>query len=227
GESLVTESGCLSCHSTHAESVGPSYLEIAKRYDKSDKKVDLLAQIIINGGRGNWLGNFSMPAHPHLTEEQAKDMVDYIFSVKGPDPINIKELPVQGAIVTNQHSSEIGGKYILKVTYKDSGSGPIEPIEQSSTFVLRHYEVNPVTCDDYKGVVLRSGNAAWFMEKSGYFKFNKFDLSGIKNIIFNAKAGEKGELALRLDAPDGLVIGKLSINGTKDEWREVSNPISA
>src|SRR5690606_18917004 len=80
---------------------------------------------------------------------------------------------------------------------------------------------------DYKGVVLRSGNAAWFMEKSGYFKFNKFDLSGIKNIIFNAKAGEKGELALRLDAPDGLVIGKLSINGTKDEWREINTPIKA
>lgn len=225
GESLVTESGCLSCHTTYSKSVGPSYLEISQRYDDSDKNVDLLAEVITNGGRGNWLGNFSMPAHPHLTKEQARNIVAYIFSVKGHD--STINLPVKGAIVTNQHNSEIGGNYLLKVTYTDAGAGPIEPIEQSTTFVFRHHQVNPVTCDDYKGVVMETGNSAVFIDKSSYLKFKKLDLSGIRKIVFNAKAGEKGELTLRLDAPDGPVIGKYAINDPKDEWREIKTSIKA
>lgn len=225
GESLVTESGCLSCHTIDEKSVGPSYHEIAERYSDSETNFDLLTSIVTNGGSGNWPGNFSMPAHPHLTNEQVKNIIAYIFSVKRLD--TIKRLPVEGTIVTNQHSSEIGGEYLLKVSYKDKGNDPIEPIEQSHTFVFRHHQVNPATCDDYQGAVLRSGNTAWFMEKSSYLKFSDLDLSGIKRIIYNIKTAVKGELSLRLDTADGPVIGKVGVNGPTEDWQGVNSLVNS
>ena len=42
------------------------------------KNVSLLAEKVINGGVGVW-GEVPMPAHPGLSEEDAKDMVRYVL----------------------------------------------------------------------------------------------------------------------------------------------------
>lgn len=79
GYSLIQASDCMSCHKDGEKFVGPSYAEITAKY--SEKDAALLADKIVNGGSGVW-GNVPMAAHPNVSKEDAKKMVEYILSVK-------------------------------------------------------------------------------------------------------------------------------------------------
>lgn len=74
-------SDCAICHNAEVKTVGPSYKDIASRYDKSDATIDKLAQKIINGGNGVW-GDVPMTAHPDLLPDDARLIVSYILSLK-------------------------------------------------------------------------------------------------------------------------------------------------
>ena len=47
---LLGSSDCSICHSADVRTVGPSWIEIARRYDRSDETIDELASKIVEGG---------------------------------------------------------------------------------------------------------------------------------------------------------------------------------
>ena len=81
GKSLIEGTDCMSCHKIDAKLIGPSYLDIAGKYENNPANVDLLAGKIIDGGSGVW-GNIPMAAHSGMSKENAKKMVAYILSLK-------------------------------------------------------------------------------------------------------------------------------------------------
>lgn len=81
GLEKVKASDCLSCHMVERKIVGPSYAEVAAKYENTEENVSMLAGKVIAGGVGVW-GEIAMPAHIGLSEEDAKDMVRYILLLK-------------------------------------------------------------------------------------------------------------------------------------------------
>ena len=81
GKSLIEGTDCMSCHKTDETLIGPSYLDVAGKYENNPANVDLLAGKIIDGGSGVW-GNIPMAAHSGMSKENAKKMVAYILSLK-------------------------------------------------------------------------------------------------------------------------------------------------
>ncbi len=81
GLAKIQQSDCPSCHMVERKIVGPSYAEVAAKYETTDENIDLLASHVINGHVGTW-GEIPMPAHPSLSEEDAKDMVRYVLLLK-------------------------------------------------------------------------------------------------------------------------------------------------
>jgi len=81
GEKLIAKSDCVGCHNKTQKVVGPSYTEIAAKYESNDANIDLLAGKIISGGSGVW-GEVAMTAHASLSKDDAKEMVKYILSLK-------------------------------------------------------------------------------------------------------------------------------------------------
>ncbi|PWN66357.1 c-type cytochrome [Chryseobacterium oncorhynchi] len=79
GDQIMETLDCSGCHSVNERMIGPSYKEIATKY--SEKDIDLLASKIIEGGSGVW-GSVPMAAHPQVSKEDAKKMVEYILSQK-------------------------------------------------------------------------------------------------------------------------------------------------
>ena len=61
--------------------VGPSYAEVAAKYESTEENVTMLAEKVIAGGVGVW-GEVPMPPHPALSIEDAKDMVRYVLLLK-------------------------------------------------------------------------------------------------------------------------------------------------
>lgn len=81
GEKLIAKSDCVGCHKLDKKLIGPSYLDIAKKYPNNDKNVTYLVGKIIKGGSGVW-GTMPMSAHTALKKEDVKSMVKYILSLK-------------------------------------------------------------------------------------------------------------------------------------------------
>ncbi len=81
GEEKVANSDCLSCHYMDKQIIGPAFLDIAAEYTNNEENISLLAKKVINGGTGVW-GETVMPPHATLSEEDAKDMVRYILSLR-------------------------------------------------------------------------------------------------------------------------------------------------
>lgn len=81
GKALIEGTDCMTCHKTDEKLIGPSYLEIAAKYDNSPENLELLAGKIIDGGSGVW-GSVPMSAHPGMSRDNAKKMVEYILSLR-------------------------------------------------------------------------------------------------------------------------------------------------
>ena len=81
GEQLISSSDCLTCHKVDAKIVGPSYVDVANKYEATEANIEMLAGKIINGGSGSW-GEIPMAPHAALSTDDAKEMVKYILSLK-------------------------------------------------------------------------------------------------------------------------------------------------
>ena len=91
GRYWMEKSDCFTCHEIDKKTVGPSFHQIALRYENEKNSAEHLISKIKQGGSGVW-GTATMTAHPTLTENEIKTMLDYIMSLK---PINTKEnIPV-------------------------------------------------------------------------------------------------------------------------------------
>lgn len=80
GKLLIEGSDCLGCHKLDEKMVGPSYKEVALKYQNTPENIEMLAEKILKGSSGVW-GDVPMPAHG-FSKENAKFMAQYILSSK-------------------------------------------------------------------------------------------------------------------------------------------------
>jgi len=81
GKELIGKSDCLACHKIDQKLVGPAYQDVAKKYEANSKNINYLANKIIKGGAGAW-GDIPMSPHPTLSQGDAKEMAQYILSLR-------------------------------------------------------------------------------------------------------------------------------------------------
>ena len=81
GLEKVKGSDCTGCHQVDRKLIGPSYADVAAKYENTEENVAMLTQKVIAGGVGVW-GEIPMSAHPNLSEEDAKDMVRYVLLLR-------------------------------------------------------------------------------------------------------------------------------------------------
>jgi cytochrome c len=80
-QDLAQKKNCMTCHATDKKVVGPSYKEVAAKYAGQKDAVDKLSQKVVKGGVGAW-GQVPMPANPQVSEAEAKQLVQWILTVK-------------------------------------------------------------------------------------------------------------------------------------------------
>lgn len=85
GLAAVNASDCIRCHGVDRRYVGPAFNQVAARYQGRPDAVDYLAGKIRNGGAGEW-GRALMPRHPQLSEEQARQMAQWVMSLPPASP---------------------------------------------------------------------------------------------------------------------------------------------
>ena len=78
---LTAQYNCNTCHALNEKLTGPSFKEIAKKYEKNDENIELLTSKVINGSVGVW-GKIPMIEHKNLSPIDAKKMINYILLLR-------------------------------------------------------------------------------------------------------------------------------------------------
>jgi cytochrome c len=79
-QALAQKSACMSCHQVDKKVVGPSFKDVAKKYKGDAKAHEHIVGVIKKGGKGVW-GPVPMPPHPHVTDENAGKLADWVLSL--------------------------------------------------------------------------------------------------------------------------------------------------
>ena len=80
-QELADKKNCSACHAVDQKRVGPPFKDVAAKYAGQAGMADKLAQKVIHGGSGVW-GAVPMPANPQVNEAEAKQLVQWILSLK-------------------------------------------------------------------------------------------------------------------------------------------------
>lgn len=119
GFALMKTSTCFNCHTVKSKLVGPSFFEISRKYSHNPATIDMLAKKIIKGSSGVWT-NIAMPPNPDFTEEQSKQVIQWIL--RNAENANRNYFPgTEGTFKTRGRPYNGKGSYILTASYTDHG----------------------------------------------------------------------------------------------------------
>jgi cytochrome c len=226
GKKLMEQSDCKSCHILDKKSVGPMYIDIAKRYKNDPKTMDYLVKKVINGGSGAW-GETPMAAHPQLTTTDVTEILKYILSLGEKKT----SLPSSGTYTVKiPKDASDRGILILRAAYTDKGANGIPPATSEKVLTLFSPNVAASKADALDGVqrykapqiplelMIASSNKS-------YLQFNKIDLTDIAQVDVLVNSPEEllhaagGVIEVHIDSPTGQLIG------TSPEIKAVKGPI--
>jgi len=78
-EAMAKKNGCMGCHQVAKKVVGPSFVDVAKKYKGDAKAAAHIENVIVKGGKGVW-GAVPMAAQPKAAAD-AKAMTAWILSL--------------------------------------------------------------------------------------------------------------------------------------------------
>ena len=222
GKNLMLSLDCKACHAINEKSIGPSYTQVAERYQKERGAMDHLTNKIIKGGSGVW-GEAAMPAHPSLSASDAKQIVQWIMSLNNSGNAR-KSLPASGEIVPKPDPKQADNTVLrLSATYTDQGGTGIKPLAGFDAAYLRSNAVDAADVAGLQGFnAVEFGGATYliFPGTQGWVKTEQIDLTNIGAIelagIGNGETSQY-QVEVRLDQPDGRKIGEgqLSLGGER------------
>ena len=212
---LIGNADCKNCHSINAVNVAPSFTDISNKYKGNDAEIERLAHVIRGGGSGHWNRPIAMPAHPGITLNDARTIVNYIVNVTNN---NINTLPVKGTYTPKVPADDNGnGSYIIRAAYTDRGNKNIPKQTTVSTIILHNPVVGAATAPVIKNAFTKvnglDGSTNVVGRKDGYVEFKKIDLTGIKQMELAAYAttlenNPGGTIEVHADSPTGTLIGQ-------------------
>lgn len=77
---LAKKKNCVACHAIDKKVVGPSWMDIAKKYKGDASAKARLITKIQKGGSGVW-GAMPMPPTPGLSDAEASSLVDFVLGL--------------------------------------------------------------------------------------------------------------------------------------------------
>ncbi len=211
GYNLMMAGDCKTCHKVNEKSIGPSFTQVALKYNKDPKASAYLVDKIKKGGAGVW-GEVSMAAHPDYTPGELQQMVKYVLSLSS-SAENKKSLPQTGGV--NVTAADKGFLYLTASYTDNGGSGGSKPLTAKKTLVLRN---SKMSMREVRRVVnfnnVDSAGTRYLVvpKGTGSFLIDSIDLTGISSVQLSFQSPQVltygYTFELRLDKPEGTKIGE-------------------
>jgi cytochrome c len=235
GLALIRRSSCFSCHHVHVASVGPPFVEVARRYRNDRSAHERLAQKVLAGGGGVWDEHHVMPPQPQHTLAEAGLMVAWILSladrgVEIPSPGLFGEL-----VVPKVRGRLEGGAYLVQARYVDAGANGQPPLGAEAAHVLHSRRRAAAYADTLRGAEVLDdfggeGTIIVHLHAGGSFGFRSMNLEGVDRLAIRAAnmLPQKVTLEVRLGSPAGPRLTTFELTGrtaSKLAYQEIILPV--
>jgi cytochrome c len=212
GKSLMEASDCKTCHQITGKSIGPAYMDVAKRYKNDKGALERLVGKVIEGGGGVW-GEPTMNAHPQMPKEDVAKIIKYVLSLADK---KAESLPQAGVVSFKEHKdADAKGRYVLNATYTDKG-GEAVPLTNGAMLVLRPTRVQAEEADVLNNIRLGETTIGSIHHKS-FFVFKNIDLKGVKQLVYNyASLNRDATIEVHVGSPKGELISTVKYTATGD-----------
>jgi glucose/arabinose dehydrogenase/cytochrome c551/c552/type 1 glutamine amidotransferase len=214
GKALVQGMDCKTCHKEAESSIGPNYTDIAMKYKNKPDASNYLQNKIAAGGGGVW-GEVVMPAHPDVTKDETRQMVEYIMSLAD-DAAKEKSLPASGTI--NPQPKQGDNVMVLTASYTDNGAEGTVPLTGVQSVALQGSTVTfseNIKAEGFTAIQFNGQDLLIVPNEQGWFALENVDLTGVDSATLMAgwqEAPKTGlDFELHLNAPDGKLLGKGSM----------------
>jgi cytochrome c len=180
GRELATrDSDCHACHGVDSASIGPSFTEIAQRYENDEDADAIIRHSIKAGASGKWGGTHVMPVHPGLTDAQLAQLSAFILSLNGGENgehhgaqnASATATALTGTLTFDQHKDDyihveidkgvavdLGkfyrGNYYFNARYTDKGTAQAPALQGQDALVLRSHVLLANDFDKTDGVMV-------------------------------------------------------------------------
>ena len=218
GKALTQTMDCKVCHKENEKSIGPSFVDVSKKYQDDDNAAIYLQKKITEGGSGVW-GEVNMAAHPDITKDELRQLTAYVLSLE--DKKAKKEsLPPSGSIIPE--TANLGESLVIKASYTDKGGENMKSLTGSARVIIPSNSLtfSETTKTDGFNFVSFDGNDLLISPKDkGWFAFENIDLTGVK--YASLMMGWQGDVKhgvtfeAHLDTQEGVVLGKGTMSTPK------------
>ncbi|HPW61695.1 MAG TPA: PQQ-dependent sugar dehydrogenase [Cyclobacteriaceae bacterium] len=213
-KSLMAQSDCRTCHNEKEKGIGPSFSQIAERYNQNSKATEILVDKIRNGSAGTWNLETAMPAHPTITPANAQVIINYILNHE-----KKTGLPVTGEFNFKIPGQDKGtGSFILRAAYADKGNDDLPSLASESVIILKSSKLIPVNAEIQQGTIRDQLDEYTFLtaRPNSFIAFNNLDLTGINQISFQPNwhlydIYVGGKIEVRLDSENGELVGETEL----------------
>ncbi len=79
---LFKTRGCTDCHDKGRDLIGPSFMEIAKRYKEEGNAENILLRSLREGSCKKWKARWKCMPPQRVEEEEAKHMIKWILTLE-------------------------------------------------------------------------------------------------------------------------------------------------
>ena len=201
---------CQSCHLPDAKLVGPSFLDVALKYEADPAARELLAQKIVSGGVGVW-GPVPMPPNYTIDETEAAAILKYVFSLAD---TSSETQALQGQYLATVPAGGPQGMYVLRAVYRDQGDEIAPALAGQGIKVLRSPSLAVASADESNGVDIGRFGAS--VSDGAVLGFKDLDLTGVRSIQVGARAmsfgrHKGGTIEIRMGSASGPVVGSTEV----------------
>ncbi len=240
GLQLMRATTCFACHQLESKSVGPAFLDVAKKYHNDAHARDLLAQKILTGGIGVWGNEVPMPPHPQHTLEQTRQMMGWVLALAD-SAAPTAPLPVSGTLTApnfpRNHSTAAPTLKLMASALGHEVAG-VPALRGTMTLVLHPHRKKAATADETHAAevvdIFEGGEGnSLRLRSGGAFRFDTMNLAGITHLTTRLAPLTPGAywFEARLDAPDGPLLGREMVEcqsaDTVGKFATVTLPITA
>jgi cytochrome c len=227
GLQLMRKTTCFSCHQTYQKSLGPAYVDIAKRYVTKPEAREELAHKIIQGSQGSWGMEAAMPPHPQHVLSETQLMVDWILSLVD-SASQVEKKGFVGKILAPSQSPSAKRKKFSSVLaihaeYIDNGAAGLPPLRGEATHILRsrlQMAYNYSRAKDVEVVELFEGGEGRCVQfkANGFIVFDAVNLKDVAKIRCRLEPLSSASpvwLEVRRNNSEGQLLASTLISGEK------------
>lgn len=198
---------------------------VSKKYANNPKAHDYLSQKIRNGGAGVW-GQVAMAAHPDISQKDLDQIISWIFSLSD-KTAKSKSLPKEGSIIPPA-KEQANASLVITASYTDKGGNNVKPLTGNSFVSLGSNNYSFTGIEKVNGFSIYNADGKNYLvmpHSPGWFSISHTDLTGVRSmdIYIGSMVASKSDypFEIKLDSPDGKVIGKGAIPKTEGNVKVV------